>query len=120
MDAARRQESSAWRPARVLELEQRSRRSYTTAVVLSSIFGFVGIQHFYLGRWGEGLLDVGLTIGWISALLTGHVLWLLLFLVADGGHVFVVTIMLLTGNYRDGDGLRVCYPGQRLAPRLIE
>ena len=104
----------------MLELERRSRRSYTTAVVLSSIFGFVGIQHLYLGRWAEGLLDLGLTAGWVWALFTGHGLWLVLFLIADGGHTLVVTVMLLTGNYRDGDGLRVCYPGQRLPPRAIE
>ncbi len=120
MDAAGSQRTALAQPASVVRLEQPSPRSYTTAVVLSSIFGFVGIQHFYLKRWGEGLIDLGLTAGWLWAIFAGEGLWLLFFLVADVGHAFVVTIMLLTGSYRDGDGLRVCYPGQRLAGRPIE
>ena len=120
MDATGSQRTAHSQLAPVVALEQPSPRSYTTAVVLSSIFGLVGFQHFYLKRWGEGLLDLGLTAGWLWAIFAGEDLWLVFFLVADIGHAFVVTIMLLTGNYRDGDGLRVCYPGQRLVGRLIE
>jgi len=32
-----------------------SDKSYAYAVCLSSIFGFIGIQHFYMGRYLEGL-----------------------------------------------------------------
>ena len=83
-------------------------------MVLSSIFGFLGVQHFYLKRWAEGLLDLALTAAWLWALGAGELGWMLLFLAADGGHAFIVTILLLTGNFRDGEGLRVCYPGQKL------
>ena len=37
--------------------EQPSDKSYTIAVCLSAIFGVVGIQHFYLGRIVEALID---------------------------------------------------------------
>ena len=90
-----------------------SRKSYATAVVLSSVFGFAGIQHFYLGRMAEGLLDIGLTFGWIYGFATGHVVFALAFLVLDVAHALTVTILLLTGNFRDGAGRVVCYPGQK-------
>ncbi len=91
-----------------------SSRSYAKAVILSAVFGFVGVQHFYLRRWGEGLLDLGLTFGWIGAFATGHVLWGVVLLVIDGAHALTVTIALLTGSFRDGSGRLVCYPGQKL------
>jgi TM2 domain-containing membrane protein YozV len=96
-----------------LPVAEPSRKSYATAVVLSSVFGFAGIQHFYLGRVAEGLLDIGLTFGWIYGFATGHVVLGLAFLVLDFAHAFTVTILLLTGNFRDGAGRLVCYPGQK-------
>jgi TM2 domain-containing membrane protein YozV len=93
---------------------QPSRRSYATAVALSSVFGFVGVQHFYLGRWGEGLLDVGLSVGWMLSFAHGEIFLGVVLLILDGIHAFAVTIMLLTGNFKDGEGHVVCYPGQRL------
>lgn len=105
-------------PRHAVPLElQPSPRSYATAVALSAVFGFVGIQHFYLRRWAEGILDVGLTAGWISFFVKADWLWGAAFLVLDLGHTFVVTIMLLTGNFKDGDGRPVCYPGQKLKPK---
>ena len=95
--------------------EMRSPKSYGTAVALSAVFGFLGIQHFYLGRIGEGLLDLGLSIGWVVAFATGHFGLGLLLVLADFGHSFYVSIALLTGNFRDGAGRIVAYPGQRLA-----
>ncbi len=96
-----------------------SPKSYWRAVILSSVSGWLGMQHFYLGRWAEGLLDVGLTIGWISSFALDQQLWGVLFMIADFGHAMFATILLLIGGYRDGDGLRVCYPGQRLRPKRI-
>jgi TM2 domain-containing membrane protein YozV len=93
---------------------QPSRRKYSTAVVLSAVFGFVGVQHFYLGRFGEGILDLGLTVAWIYCFATTQFLLGGVFLIADFAHALTVTIMLLTGNFRDGDGHVVCYPGQKL------
>jgi len=40
-----------------------SPKSYGVAVCLSTIFGVLGIHHFYLGRYLHGLLDVTMTIG---------------------------------------------------------
>jgi hypothetical protein len=40
-----------------------------------------------------------------------------LFVVADFGHALVVTILLLTGNFRDGEGRLVFYPGQPVRSR---
>jgi len=34
-------------------------------------------------------------------------------LIIDGIHTFIITIMLLVGSYRDGQGLTIAYPGQR-------
>ncbi len=98
-------------------LELPSPKSYTTAVILSSVVGYVGGHHFYLGRWTEGVLDFALTVAWIYCFAQGETVLGLVFLAADLGHAFVVTIMLLTGNFRDGAGRRVCYPGQQLTPR---
>ena len=95
---------------------QPSPKSYATAVTLSAVFGFIGVQHFYLGRHGEGLLDVGLTIGWLACFAMGEVALGLFLLLTDFAHSLVVTIMLLTGSFRDGDGFLVTYPNQKLPP----
>jgi TM2 domain-containing membrane protein YozV len=77
-------------------------------------FGFVGVQHFYLGRFAEGLLDLALSVGWISCFATGEILYGVAFALADLAHSLAVTIQLLTGNFKDGRGRVVCYPGQKL------
>ncbi len=100
-------------------LEMPSPKSYARAVILSSLLGWLGAQHFYLGRWAEGLLDIALSLGWIFSFLFGEPVWGALFVVADFGHALIATILLLVGSYRDGDGLRVCYPGQKLRPKQI-
>jgi len=100
-----------------LEPDGASPKSYTTAVVLSSALGWMGAQHFYLGRRVEGFFDLGLTVGFVWAFLTGHPWWGAGLLAIDLAHEGFVTIALLTGNFRDGDGRRVFYPGQRPAPQ---
>lgn len=92
-----------------------SRKSYVVAVCLSAIFGVVGIQHFYLGRYLEGFIDLGLLIATIYFFAIGNPLLAIAFGLADALHTLIVTIMLLTGSFNDGRGRRVCYPGQRLA-----
>lgn len=73
------------------------------------------MQHFYLGRYLEGLLDVWLTAAWIYCFFFADKPMLgAIALGADLIHSFVVTIMLLTGNFKDGEGRIVCYPGQEL------
>ena len=95
-------------------METPSEKSYGIAVALSAVFGVVGIQHFYLGRWLEAAIDLGLAILTIALFLMGEPLWALLVGAVDAIHTFIVTIMLLTGSFRDGKGNLVCYPGQRL------
>ena len=91
-----------------------SEKSYTIAVCLSAVFGVVGIQHFYLGRWAEALLDLALFAATFYFFFTGQILTAILVAAVDAIHTLVVTIMLLAGSFRDGDGRLVCYPGQRL------
>jgi len=94
--------------------EQPSDKSYTIAVCLSAIFGVVGIQHFYLGRIVEAVIDLGLFIVTIYFFITGQIPLALLVGAIDALHTFIVTIMLLTGTFRDGHGRLVLYPGQKL------
>lgn len=92
-----------------------SPKSYTVAVCLSGVFGVLGIQHFYMGRWLEGTIDVLLFVTTIYLFLSGQPLLGLLFGAMDFLHTLIVTIMLLTGSFRDGSGRIIAYPGQRLA-----
>lgn len=94
--------------------EQPSDKSYTIAVCLSAVFGVVGIQHFYLGRLVEATIDLGLFIATIYFFVTGQIALALLTGGIDAIHTFIVTIMLLTGSFRDGHGRLVLYPGQKL------
>jgi len=94
--------------------EQPSDKSYTIAVCLSAVFGVVGIQHFYLGRLVEAAIDLGLFIATIYFFFTGQILFAFVTGAVDAIHTFIVTIMLLTGTFRDGRGRLVMYPGQKL------
>lgn len=102
--------------AEVLKLShpQVSHKSYVIAVCLSGIFGMWGIQHFYLERWIEAILDLSAVVAAIYLLFTGHIFWAILVAAADALHTLIVTILLLTGSFNDGHGRRVCYPGQKL------
>lgn len=91
-----------------------SNKSYAVSVCLSSVLGYIGIQHFYLGRYFEGIIDVLLTIAWIYFFATGKILYAVVFIIADVVHSLTVTFLLLTGKFRDGNGRLVCYPGQVL------
>jgi len=91
-----------------------SNKSYVVAVCLSGIFGVLGIHHFYLGRYLEGVFDLSLAITAWVLYLSGHPILAILVFAIDSIHTFIVTIMLLTGSIKDGQGHLVCYPGQRL------
>ncbi|MEO1203055.1 MAG: TM2 domain-containing protein [Pseudomonadota bacterium] len=91
-----------------------SEKSYGIAVVLSAVFGVLGIQHFYLGRWIEATIDLGLAIATFALFLLGEPLLAFGAAAIDAIHTFIVTIMLLSGSFRDGKGRLVCYPGQKL------
>ena len=91
-----------------------SQKSYAIAVCLSGIFGVMGIQHFYLERWVEAILDFSLLVATVYFAVTGQFLFAFLAGAIDALHTLIVTILLLTGSFNDGHGRRVCYPGQKL------
>lgn len=92
-----------------------SEKSYVVAVCLSAIFGVVGVHHFYLGRYIEGVIDFGMFVATIYLYYSGHVGWAILVFAVDSLHTLVITIMLLTGSFKDGRGRLICYPGQRIS-----
>jgi TM2 domain-containing membrane protein YozV len=89
-----------------------SEKKYLTAVILSGIFGIMGIHHFYVGRWAMGVLDLGLFLGTLITYLSGNFLIAGLLFFADLVHTVYVTYLLLVGEYRDGRGKLITYPGQ--------
>jgi TM2 domain-containing membrane protein YozV len=95
--------------------EDPSTRSYTVSVCLSGIFGILGIHHFYLGRWIHGLFDLSLSIIGFYLIFSGEPLAGYAVLFVDLVHTVIVTYWLLTGQYRDGQGRRVLYPGQKIS-----
>ncbi len=96
-------------------MKRKSEKSYVVAVCLSGIFGLIGVQHFYLGRWVPGIADVLMTFAWFYYFfIAGLPLIGLIFLALDCIHTLVTTILLLIGEYRDGTGAYVCYPNQKL------
>ncbi|ODS23904.1 hypothetical protein AB835_06650 [Candidatus Endobugula sertula] len=91
-----------------------SEKNYIVAVCLSAIFGVLGIHHFYLGRYIEGVIDLSLAILALYLYINGLLLWAILVFVIDSIHTLIITILLLTGSFKDGKGNYVCYPGQKL------
>lgn len=91
-----------------------SDKSYAVAVCISAVFGVMGIHHFYLGRYIEGTIDFSLFVATLYFYFTGQLGWAALFFIVDALHTFIITIMLLTGSFKDGSGKTICYPGQRI------
>jgi len=91
-----------------------SSKSYFVAVVLSSVFGILGVHFFYLGRFLHGVVDLGLSICGLWFIVTGQPFIGASFLFVDWLHTLVVTIRLLIGIEHDGEGKRIPYPGQRV------
>ena len=94
-----------------------SPKSYGVAVSLSAVFGLIGVQHFYLGRYILGLTDVSLTAGFVYFVYfagddTRFLVIGLVCLVLDFLHTLFTTYSLFTGSFRDGDGGLIAYPGQ--------
>lgn len=92
-----------------------SHKSYVVSVCLSAIFGVVGIHHLYLGRYIEFIFDFSMFVLTLYFYFSGNLILAIVFGAVDGLHTFIITIMLLTGSFKDGKGHTVCYPGQRLS-----
>ena len=102
---------------------QPSEKSYGTAVCFSGVFGLLGIQHFYLGRYLLGFVDLGLSIGafaffYFSDSIQGIIFGAILLLI-DIVHSVYVLVKLLAGEYEDGEGRLVMYPGQKIRPENV-
>jgi hypothetical protein len=92
-----------------------SPKKYGTAVILSMIFGVVGVHHFYLGNWLHGLLDFSLLVFGIIFISSDNQTLVplgMLLLIIDAIHTIWVTYRLFAGQCRDGQGRLVAYPGQ--------
>lgn len=94
-----------------------SKKSYTVAVCLAAVFGVLGIHHFYLGRLLHGIFDLGLSIVGLTLIVVGQSNVLIMtgaiLLGIDVLHTLYVTFKLLVGEYKDGQGNLVTYPGQK-------
>jgi hypothetical protein len=102
---------------------QSSTKSYGVAVSFSGVFGLLGIQHFYLGRYLLGFFDLGLSIGAFAFIYLGNstetLVFGLLLLAIDFLHSIYVLVKLLAGEYEDGEGRLVMYPGQKIRPENV-
>ena len=100
--------------AKSVDIVGPSPKKYATAVCLSGVFGLLGIHHFYLGRWFHGFIDFSMTVAGVILISTGLDLLGIIILCIDVIHTCAVTILLLVGAYKDGNGDLVTYPGQNL------
>lgn len=71
---------------------QRRLRDPDTYAVLNWFF-MVGLHHFYLGRYGRGLLDIGVVAAGIMLIIGGHML-------AGLGSILVVFVLELQALFR--------------------
>ena len=88
-----------------------SDKSYATAVFLAAVFSLLGVHHFYVGRVGHGLIDIGITIAAVYLIISGATSGIemrvglgILLIVLDYVHTIYFTYRLITGTYRDGKG----------------
>ena len=87
-----------------------SPKSYGTAVALCGVFGTAGIHHFYLGDFWHGMADLALLVIAVMFFWQGSDLLGIATLLADGVHTIVIFYLLITGQWRDGQGRVVAIP----------
>lgn len=98
-----------------------SPKSFGTAVSLCGVFGLLGIHHFYIGNFLHGIIDLGLCLGALTLFVLGNATYnhslvaiALVLLLVDVAHSIYVFARLITGKQRDGRGLLIPFPGQRV------
>lgn len=91
-----------------------SKKSYVVATILAGIFGIIGIHHFYAGRIAMGVLDLSLFIATCFFYISGDFLIAGILFLGDLTHTVLVTYLLLIGQYKDGNGNFIIFPGQKL------
>lgn len=64
------------------------------AFLLCTFFGGIGVHRFYVGKTGSGIAMLLLTLSFIGIIISGP--WAL-----------IDWFMIVTGNFRDRDGVRI-------------
>ena len=72
----------------IQQSEQKSEKGYVPMILLCFFFGGIGVHRFYAGKVGTGILML-LTLGGLG-------IWTL-----------IDFIIIVLGNFRDSDGLRI-------------
>ena len=70
------------------QTEQKSEKGFVPMILLCFFFGGLGVHRFYVGKVGSGILML-LTLGGIG-------LW-----------TIIDFIIIVTGNFKDNDGLKI-------------
>ena len=91
--------------------QESSDKNYGVAVFLAAVFSLLGVHHFYVGRVGHGLIDIGITIVAVYLIISGSTSGNpmrigsgILLIVLDYAHTVYFTYRLITGTYTDGKG----------------
>ena len=71
-----------------VQTEQKSDKGFVAMILLCFFLGFLGVHRFYVGKIGTGIL----------MLLTGG---------GFGIWVLIDLIIIITGNFKDKDGLKI-------------
>lgn len=86
-----------------------SPKSYFVSVCLASIFGTLGLHHFYLGRWIHGAFDLTMAILAVVFIFIFFPIAILI-LIMDLVHTVYFTYKLIIGEYKDSSGRTVRLP----------
>ena len=75
-------------------MEPISTKSKTTTFLLAFFLGAFGVHRFYAGKVGSGLAQLFLSLSIVGLMVTG--VW-----------VFCDWVVILSGDFKDGDGLKI-------------
>ena len=83
---------------------EKSPKSYGTAIALCGLFGTIGVHHFYLEDWWHGVADLGLFTLMVIFFIQGYEGVAVLILLVDVIHTIVIFYFLIIEKWRDGKG----------------